>query len=138
MGKIVKQNVELSNITRVDLMCSRESSENINNLLKRNVNIHKGKNKLLTQSYLFLSYLTNSYDKDIKLDGIRIWTIDGEVYIISTYDIIDNQITINDNAVKLILNALNYVSLQGQANINILDYNNLDYVPSDIGNKRGK
>ena len=138
MGKIIKRNIGLEHIKRVDLMCSQESNEDINNALKRKVNINKGIHKILTESYLFLSYLTNSFVKDIKLDAVRIWTTDDELYVISTYDIIENQITINANAAKLILSALNYVSCQEQANINVLEYNTLDYILYEAESKRSK
>ena len=58
--------------------------------------------------------------------------------MISTYDIIENQRTINANAAKLILSALNYVSCQEQANINVLEYNTLDYILYEAESKRSK
>lgn len=129
MGKIIRKNIELEDIASVDLLCSKEDNKKTTEQLRNRVNIHNGKNKLLTESYLFMTYLVSSVDENLKLDAIRIRTSDMNLYNITTQDIIENQIVISNYSVKFMLNTLKYLSNQGEElSIKVLDYNTLDYV----------
>lgn len=129
MGKIIRENIELEDITSVDLLCSKEDNKKTTEQLRNRVNIHNGKNKLLTESYLFMTYLVGSVDENLKLDAIRVRTIDMKLYNITTQDIIENQIVISDNSVRFMLSILKYLSnSKEELSIKLFDYQNLDYI----------
>ena len=128
MEKIINRNIELNDIINVDLLCSEESNEKIFSLLKRNINIHNGKAKKLNDAYFTICCLICAYNEKISLDALRIKTNEGEIYTILPYDIIENQIVINDNAVNLMLNVLKYLREQEKLSIKMFNYKTLDYI----------
>ncbi len=127
MGKLIERSLISSDILNVDLLCSVEDDSELLNHLKKKVNINEGKRKILYDSYLVMSYLTKCYDESLTLDGVRVLTVDGEIFTVLTSDILENRIVLSDNALRFMLATLDYVNKQEVPSIKVLDYATLDY-----------